>query len=211
VNEQNLGDYYFQEYIGGKSYYLLFYFYADGRYEHRCQRNGAQQPGGKSIVFAWEETFPHPELVQRFVALFRRLAFRGLVMVELKGDSERYCMIEANPRLWGPIQLVLDSGSNLIACYADEYEAALPLRPRKPSHGRPYLWLSGLVSGVSSGDGLTWFEGGRSAMLRKALWLPLHEVWLRPDAARVFAREAAECYRQLATRPQPSSTRRDVS
>jgi hypothetical protein len=199
-NAELLQDYYMQEYVHGRSYYLLFYFFQDGRYRAFCQRNGAQQPGGKSVVFAWSEPFPEPALQERYGRVLRELGFRGLVMVELKGSAGNYRMIEANPRLWGPLQLARDSGNDLIACYAEEY-AGIPHPAPRPRR-RPYLWFNGIVQTVYARERLNWFAGGRRAFWRALPQLPFHDVYLRPDSVGVFGRELAG-----VMRPQPGAAR----
>ena len=195
LQRERAGDYYFQEFVGGRSYYLLFYFFRDGRVVSHCQRNGAQQPGGKSIVFAWTEPFPQPELQAQFATLFRDLGFHGLVMVELKGEPGGFRMIEANPRVWGPMQLAQDAGVDLIACYAEEYaqmRRAAP-HPRR----RPYLWLGGFVQTRTAGASDVWFAGGRRALWRDLARLPVHDIFLRPDSAGLFAHEILGSLRTL--------------
>ncbi len=205
-NAERLQDYYIQEYVHGRSYYLLFYFYQDGRYESFCQRNGAQQPGGKSIVFAWSEPFPEPALQERYALMLRDLGFQGLVMVELKGSAGRYRMIEANPRLWGPMQLTRDSGNDLVACYAAEF-AGIP-RPRVHSRRRPYLWFNGILQTMHDGERLNWFAGGRRALWQALPRLPFHDVYLRPDSAQVFGRELTDAFRPRPAQSVPAAAAR---
>ncbi len=49
---EKMKDYYFQEYIDGVSYYLLYYFHRNGRVYKYSQKNIVQQPDGKSMVAA---------------------------------------------------------------------------------------------------------------------------------------------------------------
>lgn len=215
LRQERARDFYFQEFIGGGSYYLLFYFFRDGRVVQSCQRNGAQQPGGKSIVFAWAEAFPEPALQAQFVALFRDLGFHGAAMVELKGRPGALRMIEANPRVWGPMQLVQDSGLDLIGCYAEEY-AGIPCRRPRPRR-RSYFWLGGFAQTHAAGGKTVWFEGGRRALCAALLGANAHDVYLRADSVRLFAHELRTAWRDTrpcripapATRPVPAAARKD--
>jgi hypothetical protein len=44
-----------------------------------------------------------------FLADYCYEGFYGLVMIEVKEYDNQFYMIEANPRLWGPSQLILDA------------------------------------------------------------------------------------------------------
>ena len=50
------------------------------------------------------------EISHSYGRLIKSLNFHGLIMIDLKKHNNNYFLIEANPRLWGPSQLILDSG-----------------------------------------------------------------------------------------------------
>ncbi len=187
---QNIEDYYFQEFIGGNSVYLLFYFYKDGSYKLMVQQNGGQQPNGKSIFFAWSRLPDNRMQIDKFVELFKSVSYQGLVMVELKGGDKHYCMIEANPRAWGPIQLTSDSHFNLIMCYIEEYlSVKIPPKNFKVKIGIPYFWFNGYLDAIFSKNPITWFKYGKSMFWKKILKLPFHEVYFHKDTFGIFYAE----------------------
>jgi len=195
TTQQHHEDYYFQEYIPGKSFYLLFYFYRDGTYKFATQQNGAQQPDGKSIVLAWTSAFQDIPTKDRFVDLFRDLGFHGALMIELKEYNGNIYIIEANPRLWGPSQLLLDSGANLIDGYIDEYISG-PREKHPPSYqlGTIYFWFNGFMSALMSSKGINWFEDGRTFFLRHFFQILSSDVYLRSDSWGLFACEFANSF-----------------
>lgn len=188
--EQRIEDYYFQEFIFGKSIYLLFYFSRDGKYRFAAQQNGAQQPGGKSVVLAWTCAFDDTTLKEHFVRLFRDVGFYGVVMVELKTVADKSYMIEANPRLWGPTQLLIDSGANLIDGYIDEFITDIGTDvPVSYKLGTTYFWFSGFVSGLMSSKGINWFDDGKAFFWRHMPGIIRSDIYMREDTISLFANE----------------------
>ena len=111
--QYDIGDFYFQEYINGKSLYLLYCFASSGKIFKFSQENIVQQTGGKSMVYAISSDFHYSEESLKYEALFKKVNFRGLVMIEIKQRESKNFMIEANPRFWGPSQLFVDARVNL--------------------------------------------------------------------------------------------------
>ena len=106
-------DFLFQEYINGESYYLLFYYARNGSVYKFSQVNYAQQPNGKSILAAGcSDLHLNKSIISSYEKLFQELGFHGLVMIELRKNRDRFYMIEANPRFWGPSQLFCNAGYN---------------------------------------------------------------------------------------------------
>lgn len=105
-------EFYYQKYISGKSYYLLYYFDKSQNVHCLVQENIAQQPNGKSIVAAKLSKCKFNQVDSKFRKMFTRIGFTGLVMIELRISKDSQIMIEANPRFWGPSQLFVDAGYN---------------------------------------------------------------------------------------------------
>ncbi len=104
--------FYYEQYIEGESYYLLYYFSQNKGVYSYSQKNLVQQPEGKSIVMAVSSDLHKCDIGKRYEKMFMELGFYGLVMIELRKCKDTYYMIEANPRLWGPSQLFYDSECN---------------------------------------------------------------------------------------------------
>jgi predicted ATP-grasp superfamily ATP-dependent carboligase len=99
-------DFYYQQYITGESYYLLYYVDRQGKVYAFSQQNLLQQPHGKSIVAAKTSTVHEKPISQAYESMLLTIGFRGLIMIEIKKEGDTYYMIEANPRFWGPSQLL---------------------------------------------------------------------------------------------------------
>ena len=63
-------DFYYQEFIGGKSFYLLYYFDKKGNYSVYSQQNLIQQDNGLSIIGAISSDFHQKEISKKFGTLF---------------------------------------------------------------------------------------------------------------------------------------------
>jgi predicted ATP-grasp superfamily ATP-dependent carboligase len=79
-----------------------------------CHRRMREKPpsGGVSVL---RESIPlDQELLQRSVALLKRIGWQGVAMVEFKMDGRdgRAKLMEVNGRFWGSLQLSIDAGIN---------------------------------------------------------------------------------------------------
>ena len=114
--------FYYQEYIQGRSIYLLYYF--DNKKKKSIkfsQENLMQQANGKSILVAKPNDFYTKEIADKFEMLLNTLKYHGFIMIEIRWEKNNYYMIEANPRFWGPSQLFVDAGCNFFEYYLSEY------------------------------------------------------------------------------------------
>lgn len=139
-------DTFIHEYIGGESFYLLFYISTNRKdYSIYSQKNLMQQYNGRSIVLAKSASIHTEEIGNKFVDLFIKLSFSGLVMVEVKKYKDQYYMIEANPRPWGPLQLIMDSGMDLLDRFAFENELITEVPERTYHDDTWYYWSGGIL------------------------------------------------------------------
>jgi predicted ATP-grasp superfamily ATP-dependent carboligase len=185
------GEFFFQEWVDGESIYLLLHLARDGRASRFSQRNLAQQPGGKSIVLAESARFHDSPVAEKWEAALRQLNFHGIIMIEFRVDSSgRAVMIEANPRMWGPLQFIVDSAPGLLAAYCDDVlgPAARTSASEHPK-ARGYLWYGGAASTPRQARGLTWLvptPANPGWMLLRRLG---DDVYLRADTWRLFLSE----------------------
>lgn len=142
ITDYQESDFFYQDYIDGQSYYLLYYFYKNGNIAKFSQKNLAQQPGGKSILQAESSDFHKTTESKKYEDLFSSLKFFGLVMVEVKQNNNKNYMIEANPRFWGPAQLFIDAGINLFDDFLIDNGIAKD-RPVSQYKFAKYLWAGG--------------------------------------------------------------------
>jgi hypothetical protein len=200
-DRERAGDYFFQEWVEGRSYYLLFHLTAAGTTTIYSQENIAQQPGGKSILLARASTLHESPEAERWAGALRVARFHGLVMVEVRRRGDDYVLIEANPRLWGPLQLCLDGCPALLMNYiAGQCGIHVPAHASVPDAAAPsYLWLGGLPAGKPD------WHGARPVFPRAHLLGHLgSDVYLRADSWRHFCDElkpAAPAAAVLAARP----------
>jgi predicted ATP-grasp superfamily ATP-dependent carboligase len=180
----------FQEFINGPSYYLLFYFSRDGRVTSSSQKNLIQQPGGGSIVAATSSQLHQTEVAARYTKLFQKLGYRGFVMVELREKNGLYYMIEANPRMWGPLQLTVDAGTGILEAFAEDYGwEHLSVQPTEPAEAGRYFWRGGWEQALQSGRECDFIDFSREEFERDLpLWLE-SDVWARPDSIAVYENE----------------------
>lgn len=153
-------DFDIQEYIEGGSYYLLYYIYKDGTVKKMSQQNLVQQSGGKSIIAAKVSNIETLPISAQFEDMFVSSGFYGLVMVEVKMQSDGdFCMIEANPRLWGPSQLFVDANFNLfIDMLIDNGLMKVnTARPSSPNDEAKYFWYGGYVETLKKHQDLKFY------------------------------------------------------
>ncbi len=183
-------DFYYQEFIDGKSYYLLYYFYEGGTVARFSQINYMQQPEGKSIIGAESSNFHETDESDKYEKLFRSIRFRGLVMCEVKCQNGKNYMIEANPRFWGPSQLFVDAGVNLFESFLYDWglinEVSSSASAQKPTK---YFWYGGIKSLGISDDEIT-FHAYDKVQYKESLseWMS-RDVYNRSDTRDLYELE----------------------
>ena len=143
--DKNYDDFYLQEFIEGESIYFLFYFDKNGNFDVFSQKNYTQQPNGGSITYAKSSEHYKESITNQLVKLFKSINFFGLVMVEFRKRDNEWIMIEANPRLWGPSQLILDSGMNLLDKFLYDNNLIQFPKNRTFKPNIDYVWKSGMT------------------------------------------------------------------
>lgn len=180
-SEARRSDFFFQEWVEGKSYYLLYHIPRHGVATAYSQENLAQQPGGKSVLFARTARLHETPEAERWEQALRAAGFHGVVMVELRQRGSQYVMIEANPRLWGPLQLCVDGCPALLRNYLAEHLGlqGSPTMRRRASVA--YGWSGGW------GPSAPVWHGGQPRFPRgRRLRYLASDVYLRPDSWRQF-------------------------
>jgi predicted ATP-grasp superfamily ATP-dependent carboligase len=176
--------YFYQEYIKGPSYYFLTYRHSDGHTDTFSQRNLLQQPNGKSIVLAEAANLHLTPVISPYLGILTDLDFRGLAMFEVKEQGGRYFMIEANPRMWGPAQLMADAGNNLFNSFINDYaETSFPWR--EECRSTLYAWFGGMAQVVERGEKLDSYAKSDEVIetLRSD---SLEDIFGRSDTAAAF-------------------------
>lgn len=179
--------YYSQQFVGGGVYYLLYYFSKDGMYKLYSQKNLVQQHCGLSIVAAESTTIHNDPRVERYTKLFQNIGFHGLVMVEIRDYEGRLYMIEANPRLWGPSQLILDAGMDLFDVFAVENGLLENVTPANYKQGVKYAWIGGFMETSSKGEKLVFHNNYTATEWINHIseWFD-SDIYRREDTMRLF-------------------------
>ncbi|MDR2409409.1 MAG: hypothetical protein LBE13_15015 [Bacteroidales bacterium] len=144
-NQYNIDDFYFQKFIDGKSFYLLFYVNERGVIYKYSQENIAQQPDGKSIVAAKSSTIHLSKISEKYERMLIDICFRGMIMIEIKRQGDTFYMIEANPRFWGPSQLFVDSNMNFFEIFLYDYGIIQNMPDFSEPIESKYFWHGGII------------------------------------------------------------------
>lgn len=185
----NLEDFYFERYITGESYYLLYYFDRLGKVYRFSQENLLQQADGKSILLARPAKIHLNPVSETFEKIFAALGFRGLVMVEIRKHDDQYFMIEANPRMWGPSQLCVDANMNFLHEFLYDWEVTC-IKPdfSAPDYSARYCWLGGIKKDLAANKQLAVLSQSKIAMEEFKSFLA-HDIYCRHDTIEIFEKE----------------------
>lgn len=181
-----INDFYFQEYIEGDSYYLLFSFDKEGNVVAFSQKNLIQQGNGKSITLAESANIHLEQIGNDYMSLFDDLGYFGVVMVEIKRTSTHDFMIEANPRFWGPLQLVVDCEVSLIELWIKMCGFQIDNQLKDIPQGGFYLWLYGLTSALKNKSIM--YHTDDSILDNLSVFIK-NDIYLREDSYAYFLRE----------------------
>lgn len=182
-------DFFYEEYVEGEGYYLLYYFFKDGNIVKFSQKNILQQAGGKSILMAEVASIHHEKISDMFEKLLHDLGFQGLIMIEVRKNRENYYMIEANPRMWGPSQLFVDAGVNFFHAFL--YDWKLTEKTPKMMCMNPeakYCWTGGIRESLLAGNGVVALS---DKLISVSEWIRYVEsdIYFRNDTINIFREE----------------------
>jgi len=191
LDGNNSEDFYFQNFIGGRSIYFLYYFTTDGKVSHYNQENLIQQDQGLSIIAAKSSGYTFSEASDKFISMFLNLGFHGLVMVESKFHNEKHFAIEANPRLWGPSQLILDAKMDLFERFACDYGLIRSCEVNDSyKDNTPYFWSGGLfLDSKNRADVVFHGDYNEKKFIKEYELFYSSDIYLRDDTIKVFQSE----------------------
>lgn len=182
-------DFYYQKYLEGKSIYLLYYISKGGSYSVFSQENLLQQSKGKSIIAAKSSSFHQERISSDFVELLLQKKYYGLIMIELRLYRGNYYMIEANPRLWGPSQLILDAGMDLFDRFCLDYGLIEELPVSVYKTDIKYFWYGGLVQNLTQGDRVVFHDYTADEFIYDYHGWIGTDIYLRQDSIKIYLRE----------------------
>ena len=185
INNYNKEYFYFQEFIKGRSIYLLFYFCKNGQVYKFSQENLIQQSQGKSIIAAVNSNFHKNDITNKFVNLFKKLNYTGMVMIEIRINKENYYMIEANPRFWGPSQLFVDCNCNFFEVFLWEYGfIKKEIKFNEPNKEIRYFWSDGIKQDKLKGNSPVYYKNE----INYNEWIKI-DIYNRKDTQQLFNRK----------------------
>lgn len=189
--ENNLaGDFYFQEFIDGKSIYLLYYFHRNGTVYKFSQENLVQQAEGKSMISAKSAKYHEQTEFEKYIKMFKDISYWGFVMVEVKQDDDSNYMIEANPRFWGPSQLFVDSKKNFFEVFLHDFKLVDTIDNYTNEYEEiRYFWYGGFINEMVNGNNLT-YHNYNNIQFSSELpeWLKF-DIYRRDDTLEIFIKE----------------------
>lgn len=185
---ENPDDYFFQQYVHGRSLYLLAYI------GHReivafSQENLMQQARGGSIILA-KNTHYHSTLSgEKYLQMLQDQDFHGLIMVEVrqdKGDG-KYYMIEANPRLWGPLQFVVDNNVDILGAFLRDFGFDVAKPEQESCPDAEYFWSGGITS---KSQPVAYHSYSGEEFVRDIPMLRTKDIFFRKDTLDLFFKES---------------------
>lgn len=185
-------DFYFERLIEGESNYLFYYVSPSGLVLSHSQQNLIQQANGKSIIAARPSGIHNEPIGKQYSDLFLSLNFHGLVMVEVRKYRNRYYMIEANPRFWGPLQFVVDNQPSMIKQFLLDQGISTNGEAKyidRKTDCYNYFWYGGYVLDKIKGNSPTFHQYDES-VFNEALpnWMSA-DVFLQKDSIQLFRSE----------------------
>ena len=180
-------DYFYQEFVEGENHYLLAYIQKDGSCTLFSQENLIQQSRGKSVILARASEYHHSENAQKYINMLKGIGFWGLIMIEVrKTGPADYVMIEANPRLWGPMQFVIDNHIDLFGALFRDNGIALDDCPTNQERAAFYYWSGGITA---NSQPLTFHNYSEEEFIRNIQDIRKYDIYLREDTLHIYLRE----------------------
>ena len=192
IKNYRVEDFYYQEYIKGRSLYLLYYFHREGQVYKFSQENLVQQPDGKSILAAISSDFHDSEESRKYENMFKKLNYHGFVMIEIKQRGNKNYMIEANPRFWGPSQLFVDAGMNLFEAFLHDYgliDSSIIFKMKKTK--ARYFWFGGLINVIKNSNKPVFYNISENEFLTSLPEWLLNDIYRRNDTIDIFRKEVS--------------------
>lgn len=183
-SKYKLNDFYFQEYIIGKSYYLLYYITKEGDVYKFSQENLAQQPNGKSILAAQSSNIHDLKISDLYQNMLIKMKFYGFIMIEIREREGLYYMIEANPRFWGPSQLFCDAQVNFFEVFLKEYGFLNSFEIN--SKFSRYYWSGGICETLKSYKNVIYYSNSE-LLINESIseWINI-DIYNRNDTRKIF-------------------------
>jgi hypothetical protein len=190
LKEMDADDFYYQAFVDGSSYYLLYYISADKYTVSFSQKNLVQQAEGKSMIYAIGSDIHKSQISDNYINMLKDSGFKGLIMIELRKDNNKYLMIEANPRLWGPSQLFVDAGVPIFERFIQEQGFKVKENLATADKDVFYYWNGGICEDIRNGKKAAFHDFSQEKLDAIKQSLLEKEIYLREDTIEIYHIEA---------------------
>lgn len=189
-NKKNKSDYFYQQFIGGDSIYLLYYFSKSGSVTKYSQKNLMQQCGGKSIIAARSGKYHEEIISDKFINILKELEYFGPIMVEIKFFNEKYYLIETNPRIWGPSQLFVDANIPIFENFIIDLGFEIKNENEKYKETF-YFWFGGMFPSGNKNP-IVFHNYSWQEFYMDFPKLVANEIYRHDDTRKIFIKEISE-------------------
>lgn len=187
IESERPEDYFYQEFVEGENHYLLANIQKDGSCMLFSQENLIQQSHGKSVILARTSQYHNSVNAQKYINLLKGIGFWGLIMIEVRQTGpEDYVMIEANPRLWGPMQFVVDNQIDLFGTLLRDNGIAVDDHQGNPESAEYYYWSGGITA---YSQPLAFHNYSEEEFIRNIHDIRKHDIYLREDTLNIYMQE----------------------
>jgi hypothetical protein len=111
-------------------------------------------------------------------------------MIEVRLHNQKYYMIEANPRFWGPSQLFVDSGMNFFEQFLYDYSVIIrnPIL-REHKKNTKYFWFGGIIETIRKNmESVYYFDNCSDFFNNMPEWIS-NDIYNRNDTNKIFHKE----------------------
>jgi hypothetical protein len=98
-------------------------------------------------------------------------------------------MIEANPRLWGPSQLILDAGMDLFYFFAADNELINAVPKSQFKKGVKYFWSGGIIEDQLKGEMPVFHQYSASEFFKENAGWCKADLYTKSDTLKVYQKE----------------------
>ncbi len=190
LNEMDKDDFYYQAFVNGSSYYLLYYISSENDTVSFSQKNLVQQAEGKSMILATGSDLHLKQISDNYINMLKDIGYEGLIMIELRRSDDKFVMIEANPRLWGPSQLFVDAGVPIFERFIQEQGFEIKEKSGNTDKDVFYFWNGGICEDLRNGKNIAFHDFSQEELKLKLPFLLEKEIYLREDTEEIYHLEA---------------------
>lgn len=182
-------DFFFEEMLTGESYYLLLYLSRSNETICFSQKNLIQLSGGGSMIAAECADIHEHSIANKYIRMLKNEGFHGIVMIELRYFCGEFYMIEANPRFWGPSQLVVDANIPIFEAFLRDIGFIDDIPKRSVDLSAKYFWSTGIRQATIIESDCMMHEGSEELESNYSIFCK-YDLYNRPDTIEIYYKEA---------------------